>query len=77
MADYQVRKYIAWYHHMALVMMAMHYIPKKRQEKKEEIPLFSARDVRPQPIVILLSQGVNIEEEIKQMHFRHIQREKI
>ncbi len=45
--------------------------------KKEEIPLFSARDVRLQTIVILLSQGVNIEEEIKQMHFKHIQREKI
>lgn len=76
MADYQVRKYNAWYHHMALVMMAMHYILKKRQEKKEQIPLLSARDVRLQTIAILLSQGVNIEEEIKQMLYRHIQREK-
>ncbi|MCC6815963.1 MAG: hypothetical protein IT267_06090 [Saprospiraceae bacterium] len=34
MADYQVRKYNSWYHHMALVMMAMHFILKKRLEKK-------------------------------------------
>ena len=61
---------------MALVMMAMHYILKKRQEKKEQIPLLSARDVRLQTIAILLSQGVNIEEEIKQMLYRHILREK-
>ncbi len=76
MADYQVRKYNAWYHHMALVMMAMHYILKKRQEKKEQIPLLSARDVRLQTIAILLSQKVEIEEEIKQMLYRHILREK-
>jgi SRSO17 transposase len=76
MADYQVRKYNSWYHHMALVMMAMHYILKKRQEKKEEIPLLSARDVRLQTIALLLSQGINMEEEIEQMLYRHIQREK-
>lgn len=76
MADYQVRKYNSWNHHMALVMMAMHYILKKRQEKKDEIPLLSARDVRLQTIAIILSQGVEIEEEIKQMLYRHIQREK-
>lgn len=76
MADYQVRKYNAWYHHMALVMMAMHYILKKRLEKKEEIPLLSARDVRLQTIALLLSQGINMEQEIEQMLHRHIQREK-
>ena len=76
MADYQVRKYNSWYHHMALVMMAMHFILKKRLEKKEDIPLLSARDVRLQTIALLLSQGVTMEEEITQMLHRHIQREK-
>ncbi len=76
MADYQVRKYNSWYHHMALVMMAMHYILKKRLEKKEDIPLLSARDVRLQTIALLLSQGATMEDEIIQMLHRHIQRDK-
>lgn len=49
---------------------------QKRLEKKDEIPLLSVRDVRLQTIAILLSQKVEIEEEIKQMLYRHIQREK-
>ncbi|MGB4959530.1 MAG: IS701 family transposase [Saprospiraceae bacterium] len=76
MTDYQVRKYNSWYHHMALVMMAMHYILKKKFEKKEDIPLLSARDIRLQTIAILLSQGVTMEDEIAQMITRHKQREK-
>lgn len=46
MTDYQVRKYNAWYHHMALVMLAMHYILKKRIKYKNNIPLLSTRDIR-------------------------------
>lgn len=76
MADYQVRKYNSWYHLMALVMMAMHYILKKRVEKKGEIPLLSTRDVRLQTIALLLSQGATMEDEIRQMLYRRIQREK-
>lgn len=76
MTEYQVRKYHSWYHHMALVMMAMHYILKKKLAKKEDIPLLSARDIRLQTIALLLSQGVKMEEEITQMLYRHIQREK-
>src|SRR5690606_22379561 len=64
MTDYQVRKYNSWYHHMALVMMAMHFVLKKRLNAKEDIPLLSARDVRLQTIALLLSQGVTMEEEI-------------
>lgn len=76
MTDYQVRKYNAWYHHMALVMMAMHYILKKRIENKAKIPLLSPRDVRLQIIALLLNQGVYMEEEIVQMLIRHMQRKK-
>ena len=76
MADYQVRKYNSWYHHMALVMMAMHFIVKKRLEKKEDIPLLSARDIRLQTIALLLSQGVTMEDEITQMLHRHKQRDR-
>ena len=76
MTDYQVRKYKSWYHHMALVMLAMEFILKKRLEKKEEIPLLSVRDVRLQTIAVLQANGVIMEDEITQMLHRHLLRER-
>jgi len=72
--DYQIRKYRAWYHHQALVMMAMHYILEKRMDLEDEQPLLSVRDVRLQMIEILRSNGVKLEKEILQMKIRHIKR---
>lgn len=74
MTDYQVRKYNAWYHHMALVMLAMHYILKKRIKYKNDIPLLSTRDIRLQLMEILVNDGNKIEEEVLQMLKRHKQR---
>ena len=74
MADYQVRKYNAWYHHQALVMIAMDYINETKNQHKESIPLLSVRDVRLQLIDLLKNQGVEIEKEIDQMITRHKQR---
>lgn len=74
MADYQVRKYNAWYHHQALVMIAMDYINETKHQHKESIPLLSVRDVRLQLIDLLKNQGVEIEKEIDQMIARHKQR---
>ncbi len=76
MTYYQVRKYNSSYQHMALAMMAMHFILKKKLEKKEDIPLLSERDVRLQTIALLLSQEVKMEEKITKMFYRHIQWEK-
>jgi SRSO17 transposase len=75
MADYQVRKYNAWYHHMSLVMMGMHYILQIRLSKVQDVPLLSVRDVRLQTIALLVSQGVAMEDEIIQMLVRHKQRQ--
>jgi SRSO17 transposase len=75
MTDYQVRKYNAWYHHMALVMLAMHYILKKKIKYKNDIPLLSARDIRLQLMEILVNEGNKIEDEVLQMLKRHKQRE--
>lgn len=74
MADYQVRKYNAWYHHQALVIMAMDYINETKSQHKESIPLLSVRDVRLQLIALLKNQGVELEKEIEQMIVRHKQR---
>jgi SRSO17 transposase len=74
MTDYQVRKYNAWYHHMALVMLAMHFILRKRMKYKEDIPLLSTRDIRLQLMEFLVNQGNKIEDEVLHMMYRHKQR---
>ena len=45
MADYQVRLWKAWHHHMALVMMAMVFILSERLHMKEQCPLLSCADI--------------------------------
>jgi len=74
MSDYQIRKYIAWYHHQALVMLAMLYVVKQRIAHRENIPLLSVRDVRLQMIAMLKEGGAHIEKEIDKMVVRHDQR---
>lgn len=46
MADYQVRGWLAWHHHMALVMMAMAFTLSEKMFHQDSTPLLSASDVR-------------------------------
>ncbi len=46
LAQYQVRSYKALYHHLALCMMAFHYIIEQRILYQRRIPLLSAGDIR-------------------------------
>jgi SRSO17 transposase len=45
MADYEVRKWRGWHHHMAMVALAMLFVLKERVEHAESAPLLSARDI--------------------------------
>jgi hypothetical protein len=45
MADYQVRKWTAWHHHMALVMMTMVFMLNERISHEETYPLLSCSDI--------------------------------
>lgn len=74
MSDYQVRKYIAWHHHQALVMLAMLYVNKQKITYQENIPLLSVRDIRLQLIALLKERGAYLEKEIDKMIIRHDQR---
>jgi len=76
MSDYQVRKWNAWYHHMALVMLSLSFIVKERITYKVEYPLLSCRDVRLMIIALLIKDQDLIEKRIEQMKFRHEQRRK-
>ncbi len=45
MDDYELRKWQGWYHHMALVMMAMSFLVSERIRYRREDPLFSLAEV--------------------------------
>lgn len=45
MADYQVRKWSAWHHHMALVMMSMVFMLSERIKHEGAYPLLTCADI--------------------------------
>lgn len=45
MADYQVRGWQAWHHHMALVMVALMFLAKERMAHRETADLLSCNDL--------------------------------
>ena len=46
MHQYQVRSWRAWYHHIALSLMALHFLLEVQKETKEEMPLISIADIK-------------------------------
>ena len=76
MSDYQVRKWTGWYHHMALVILAMSFIVRERLLNRNDYPLLSCRDVRLLIIALLTKDEYLVNKRLKQMKTRHTQREK-
>ena len=76
MADYQVRKWSAWHHHMALVMMAMLFMLSERIHHKDTYPLLSCADIEDLLARFLPRRDVTGEEVIFQLEQRHHQRQK-
>jgi len=74
MSDYQVRGWLAWHHHMVLVMMAHHFMLSEKILYKEQYPLMSAYDIREIIIRTYAEKGTNTDEVIDQMKVRHRQR---
>lgn len=74
MSDYQVRKWDAWHHHMALVMLSLSFIVKERMLYKDDCPLLSCRDIRLMIIAMLLNDSAAVDKKIAQMENRHKQR---
>jgi SRSO17 transposase len=76
MADYQVRKWSAWHHHMALVMMAMLFMLSEKIYHKDTYPLLSCADIEELLAHFLPRRDVSEEEVIFQLEQRHMQRQK-
>ena len=76
MGDYQVRGWLAWHHHMALVMMAQQFVLGEKLLYREEMPLLSAYDIREIMLNVYPRKGLAQQEIMQQIHKRHEQRRK-
>lgn len=76
MADYQVRGWLAWHHHMALVMMAMSFMLEEKLLHKKEHPLLSCADIEVLLAHFLPRRDVTVAEVVRQMEARHRARQR-
>ena len=74
MDEYQARSWMAWYHHMALVMMAMLFLLQQRLTQSQDLPLLSVRDVKILLAQFLPRRDMDLEEIVRQIRARHRQR---
>ncbi len=75
MADYQVRKWPAWHHHMALVMMTTLFMLTERINHEDSYPLLSCADIEELLSHFLPRRDVTKAEIIKQLEDRHRKRQ--
>lgn len=75
LADYQVRQWQGWHHHMALCLMAMLFMLEERRQQQPAYPLLSCYDVKVLLQHLLPRRDVTLEEVLRQMHWRHQQRQ--
>ncbi|MDZ4667736.1 MAG: hypothetical protein SGJ00_07615 [bacterium] len=74
MSEYQVRGWLAWHHHMAMVMMAMHFILIEKIYLKEELSLLIAYDIREIMLNVYPKKGMSEEDVMNQINIRHKQK---
>ena len=67
MSQYQVRGWLAWHHHIALVMLSMLFVLTEKIRYKNEYPLLSARDIR-EIIAKTYAQKQNVIELMENRH---------
>ncbi len=71
MADYQVRLWNAWHHHMALVMMAMLFMLTEKLQMKDQCPLLSCEDIEKLLAAFLPRKDASPEQVYSHMKRRH------
>ena len=71
MAQYQVRVWQGWHHHMALVVLSTLFVAEEKERTKEEVPLLSYRDITELLDYYLPRRGreeSEVHERIKKRH---------
>ena len=72
--QYQVRSWKAWYHHIALTLMALHFILEIQNENKVDMPLLSVPDIKLVFAKKLLNNLNSDEGLLEALRFRHKRR---
>ena len=67
MSGYLVTGWLAWQHHMALVIMAGFYILSLKLEQQDQMPLLSVRDAR--LLVIAINFATQKEVDLCMEHY--------
>jgi len=76
MAQYEVRGWIAWHHHMTLVCLALLFLLKERCGASVHTPLLSARDIVELLALYLPRRPRDEAEVLRQMQQRHAARQR-
>jgi SRSO17 transposase len=74
MAQYEVRGWSGWHHHMALVSLALLFVLQERCRAKKHTPLLSARDIVELLAIYLPRRPRDEAEVLRQMQQRHAAR---
>lgn len=76
MAQYELRGWPGWHHHMTLVCLALLFLLKERCRASGPIPLLSARDIVELLAIYLPRRPRNEAEVLRQMQRRHAARQR-
>lgn len=74
LADYQVRGWTGWHHHMAMVMLAMLFMLTTKNDYHENYQLLSCNDIRELLYHFLPKRAITKREVMRQMVIRHKKR---
>ena len=76
MAQYELRGWPGWHHHMALVCLALLFLLQERCRAKMQTPLLSARDIVELLTIYLPRRPRDEAEVLRQMQQRHAARQR-
>jgi hypothetical protein len=74
MADYQLRKWRGWHHHMSLVLLAHLFLLRERIHNAKAYPMLSFQDMVTMLSFYLPKRDVTEEEIFRQLAVRHEKR---
>jgi SRSO17 transposase len=74
MADYEVRGWDGWHHHMALVMMAQLFLLNERRRNRDEVPILTCADVVKLLVTFLPRKQRTYKEVLKEIQRCHNKR---
>jgi hypothetical protein len=75
MAQYQVRVWRGWHHHMSLVCLAMLFLLEEKLRSGQSIPLLCFRDLTELLDHYLPRRNYSEEEVLRQLQKRHRKRQ--